>query len=280
MKNNEKEETAMLRALFAEEKIECVGVLPFSACRCRREDLIERRGITADEIRSAVIFLIPYYVKDGEGNISLYARSGDYHFYSDALFERLIPRLEAQLGGRFFGFADKSPIEENLAASMAGLGKLGDNYMLINERYGSFVFIGELLSTLPPESIGWDGTLREPEHCSHCGACRRACPMTVDGMECLSALTQKKGALTETERAYLKKYGSAWGCDLCQLVCPLNRAVLTEGRETPIDFFHHDRIPTLTSEMLEEMSGADFKRRAFSWRGKATLLRNLEILSE
>ncbi len=271
----------MLKKLFAEEKISSVGVLPFSVCRCRRPDIIERRGISAEEIRSAILFLIPYYVKDAEkGNISLYARSGDYHFYSDALFERLIPALEAHYGGRFFGFADKSPIEENVAASMAGLGRLGDNYMLIHEYYGSFVFIGELLSTLPAETLGWDGRIEEPSRCHHCGACKRACPMAIEGRECLSSLTQRKGALTEEDSAYLKRYNSAWGCDLCQLACPLNRAVIAEGRETPIDFFHKDRIPTLTAELLEGMSVADFKRRAFSWRGKATLLRNLQILSE
>ena len=280
MKNNEKEEADMLKRLFDEEKITAFGVIPFAACRCRRPDLIERRGLSADAIRSAILFLIPYYVKDGEGNISLYARSGDYHAYSDALFSGLIPRLEAHFGERFLGYADKSPIEENVAASMAGLGRLGDNYMLINETYGSFVFIGEILSTAAPEALGYDGTYGEVQYCMHCGACKRACPMVIEGMACLSALTQKKGALTDEERAYLKKYGSAWGCDLCQLACPLNRAVLDEGRETPIDFFRKDRIARLTSARLAEMDGAEFKRRAFSWRGKATLARNLEILEE
>lgn len=271
----------MLKSVFSEEKIECVGILPFSECRLRRSDLIERRGVSADGIRSAILFLIPYYVKDdGKSNISLYARSGDYHVYSDALFERILPKLEMHYGERFLGFADKSPIEENVAASMAGLGKLGDNYMLINERYGSFVFIAEILSTAEPALLGWDGNIREPSYCMHCGACKRACPMCLDGMPCLSAVTQKKGELMPEERAYLKKYGSAWGCDLCQLACPLNREVLRQGMETPIDFFRKERIAYLTTETLGAMSDADFKRRAFSWRGKATLMRNLELLSE
>ena len=82
----------MLRDYFAEEKIEYFGVIPFSACRLRRPDIIERKGVSAQSIQSAVMFLIPYYVHDGAGNISLYARAGDYHHYSDALFERLLPK--------------------------------------------------------------------------------------------------------------------------------------------------------------------------------------------
>ena len=103
--------------------------------------------------------------------------------------------------------------------------------------------------------------------------------MVIENKECLSALTQKKGAFSEEESAYLKKYGSAWGCDLCQLACPLNKKAMESGVETPISFFHKDRIATLTAETLSAMSDEEFKARSFSWRGKAPLLRNLEILS-
>ncbi len=270
---------AMLKTVFSDEKIEYFGILPISACHLRRPDLIERKGISAGEIQSAVMFLIPYYVHDGEGNISLYARSGDYHAYSEALFERILPKLEAHYGKRFLGFADKSPIEETIAASMAGLGKIGDNYMLINEKYGTFVFLGEILTTASPEELGFTGGVGDVTYCSHCGACKKACPMVIENMECLSALTQKKGAFSEDEEKYLKKYGSAWGCDLCQLACPLNAKVLREQIETPLDFFRENRIAVLTSEVLLAMTEEEFRARSFSWRGKAPLLRNLDILS-
>lgn len=269
----------MPKAFFAEENIEYFGVLPFSSCRLCRPYMIERLGVLPEQVKSAILFLIPYYVNDGEGNLSLYARSGDYHAYAERLFERLLPKLEARFGGRFLGFADKSPIEETHAALMAGLGCLGDNALLINETYGSFVFIAEILSTVTPEMLGYDKRIASPAFCSHCGACKRACPMVLDGMECLSSLTQKKGALSEEQARYLKKYGCAWGCDRCQLVCPLNQRVLSEGRETPIEFFHQDRIATLTADTLRDMNEDAFRARAFSWRGKETLLRNLEILS-
>ena len=270
----------MLKTIFENEQIEFFGVLPFSACNCRRPDLIERKGVKAQEIQSAIVFLIPYYIHDGEGNISLYARSGDYHFYSDALFERLLPKMREYFGGAFLGFADKSPIEENIAAAKAGLGVLGDNYMLINEKYGSFVFLAEILSTVSPEALGFSGTPGEAKTCLHCGACKRACPARIDGLECLSALTQKKGALTEEQESYIRKYGSAWGCDLCQLSCPLNLKIVQNRVETPISFFRENRIAVLTEEKLNDMDDSEFRSRSFSWRGKAPLLRNLSILAE
>lgn len=268
-----------MKSIFKNESIEFYGILPFSACKCRRPDIIERRGVRTDEIKSVIMLLVPYYVSDGAGNVSLYARSGDYHYYCDGLFERILPKLEGKYGARFFGFADKSPIEENAAASMAGLGVIGDNYMLINEKYGSFVFLAEILSTAEPGALGFSGKVSPPSYCSHCGACKKACPMVKEDMECLSAVTQKKGVLTKDEESYLRRYGSAWGCDLCQLACPLNKKALASGIETPLDFFRNDRISTLTAEMLHAMSDETFKRRSFSWRGKAPLLRNLEILS-
>lgn len=269
-----------MKNVFENEGIVCWGILPFSSCECRRPDIIERKGISACEIKSAVVFLVPYYVNDGEGNISLYARSGDYHAYCDALFARILPLLEEKYGERFFGFADKSPIEENIAAAKAGLGVIGDNYMLISETYGSFVFLAEILSTAEPEKLGFTGEIHEIASCLHCGACKKACPAVLDGMECLSALTQKKGTFTAEEEAYIRKYGSVWGCDICQLVCPMNRKVIEAGVQTPIPFFKENRIAVLTLDALENMTKEEFAARSFSWRGKAPLRRNLTVLDE
>jgi len=270
----------MLRSVFEKEGIEFFGVLPFDACGCRRPDLIERKGVSASDIRSAVIFLVPYFVDREKGNVSLYARSRDYHYYCDSLFERILPALRERFGGEFLGFADKSPIEENIAAAKAGLGVVGDNYMLINEKYGSLVFLAEILSTVAPEELGFSCHLESVRECLHCGACRRACPMRTHGGECLSALTQKKGALTADEQAYVKEYGSIWGCDICQLACPMTQKAIRSGVRTPIGFFYEKRISLLTQELLDGMSKEEFRLRAFSWRGKQPLLRNLEILSE
>lgn len=268
----------MIKNVFLAENIEFFAVLPFESCAVSNPDIISRRGIDASSVKSVIMFLVPYIAGDGDlGNISLYARSLDYHLYCDGLFSRICAGLEKCYGRRFWGFADKSPLSETYTAACAGLGVIGDNHLLINEKYGSFVFIGEILSQAFAAELGYDG--REPlaKGCLHCGACRAACPMTQSRMECLSAITQKKGVLTAEEEAYILKYGSAWGCDICQTSCPLVRKVIDSGVKTPIEFFYRDRISSLTSDAVNAMSDEEFACRAFSWRGRKTILRNLAL---
>ena len=264
-----------LKSIFGKEKIEYYAALPISKCNVRRTDVIERSGLDPEKVKTAIVFLVPYYVKDREeGNISLYARSYDYHFYMDSLFDVILPEMRREFGVNFAGFADKSPIEETDAAAKAGLGVKGENYLLINEKYGSFVFIGEILSEGEPELFGVDDKEYVIKKCLKCGKCRSACPMNKDNMPCLSFVTQQKGTLPPEQVEYIRKYGSAWGCDLCQISCPLCQNV----QETPIEFFKENRIVNLDTETLDGMSDEEFSRRAFSWRKRETIRRNLEIL--
>ncbi len=260
-----------VKKIFEKENIEYVSALTLSPGDIRRPDIAARRGLAADDAKTAIVFLIPYYVDDKTaGNVSLYARSKDYHLYCEGLFERVEAALTAEYGGVFIGFADKSPIEETHAALEAGLAIRGDSYVIINEKYGSFVFIGEIITNVDAQTLGFDGAKKETVECHHCGACRRACPMK-DGRECLSSVTQKKGELTEAEEKYIVENGCVWGCDICQTVCPLSKNVA----ETPIDFFRSDRIANIDIKTLDDMSDEEFSRRAFSWRGKAPIRRNL-----
>lgn len=267
----------MIKEIFAKENIEYFSVLPFEKCSVARPDFIARKCADPKRIKSAVIFLIPYIAGNAAGNISLYARSRDYHLFCDGLFGRVCAALEGRYKTPFYGFADKSPLSETYTAACAGLGIIGDNHVLINEKYGSFVFIGEILSEMPAEELGYIPHETEPKGCLHCGRCKAACPMTESGMDCLSAVTQKKGALTEAEQNYILKNGSAWGCDICQTSCPLIKRVLDGNVKTPVDFFLHDRIDFLTSGKINLMSDAEFATRAFSWRGRNTILRNLAL---
>ena len=268
----------MFRRILGEYGVEFSAALPFSACRVIAEDIISRRGVSPEEIKTAVLFLVPYYVQDSEkGNISVYARAHDYHYFFENLYKEITPLLQKAYGAPFYGFADKSAIAEVHAASLSGLGKIGDNGLIINEKYGSFVFIGELLTPAEPSAFGIsESETFEPTFCNHCGACKKACPMS-EGYGCLSMVTQKKGELTEGERDFIKKYGSAWGCDICSAVCPYTKKAIASGAQTPIEFFRKDRIVNLTAEAVNAMDKATFRERAFAWRGKKTILRNLEI---
>ena len=271
----------MFREIIGEYGVEFAAAIPFSVCHVFAEDIIIRRGADPKELKTAIMFIVPYYVDDGvEGNISVYARAHDYHFFFETLYSEVIPKLKKAYGAEFYGFADKSAIAEVHAASCARLGMIGDSGLIINEKYGSYVFIGEILTTAEPRAFGCEeGAVYEPTFCMHCGECGRACPMK-EGKGCLSFVTQKKGELTEGERDIIKRYGSAWGCDICSAVCPYTKAAVKNGNTTPIKFFKEDRVARLTSDIINGMDKKTFSSRAFAWRGRKTVLRNLEILEE
>ncbi len=259
------------KEIFGAEGIEYVGVLPISECKLLRPYLLKKSEIS--ENGSAVIIAAPYYFRDEEkSNISLYAVPCDYHKYFSELFERALPLFEAAFSGHTFsGFADHSPIDERDAAAKCGLGVIGKNHMLITEKYSSFVFLGAVFTDIVTEK-----TASEVKHCEGCGLCIKACPVGLDASLCLSALTQKKGALTPAQEEALGANGYVWGCDKCQLACPHSASV----KNTEIDFFMRDRIPFVCEKTISEMNDADFRGRAYSWRGREVILRNADILKE
>ena len=265
---------AFLLNFFISKGIDAVAPIPISECSVRKSYLLERAGITDG---TAILFAIPYLTPEAnaEGrNLSRYAVSRDYHLFASALFDELLPLLrERYPGHRFAAFADHSPIDEVSAASRAGLGCIGSNHLLITPKYASFIFLGEIFTDaiLPCE-------IHEITHCRDCGRCQAVCPAK-DGRDCLSALTQKKGELTAEEEAYLLEYGSAWGCDLCQEVCPhAIRAIAEQTAYTSIPFFKEQQIACLTSEALTKMTDPEFSERAYAWRGRPTIQRNLLLL--
>ena len=267
-------------SLFAAEHITHAAVLPFEALRVTQARLYERAGLVP---KSAVIFLIPYFSGEGE-NLSSYAVAEDYHFYAERLYERLCGALKERFPeASFLGFADHSPIDERDAATRAGLGIWGKNRLLISPDFGTYQFIGEILSDLSPEVLGTP-RLHAPTLCIGCGACLSACPTGIlrgESTECLSAITQKKGALSEDEMALMRRTGTAWGCDECQRVCPYTReAVHTGTAISPIPFFHENRITRLTTAQVSAMDEDTFRRRAFAWRGRSVVLRNTAVLEE
>ena len=263
----------MLKAFFDREKIEYFAVIDYKNCIEISAPIMEREDFFP---KSVILFLMPYYT--GETlNISRYAASLDYHLAIRGVGERLSTYLREKFpDAKMKIFGDHSPIAERHAACISGLGIAGDSGLLINEKYGTYVFIGDMISDIPPELLG-ETQIHEIESCHHCGACHRACPTGVlrgEGSDCLSAITQRKGELSEEEKTLMRKHNTAWGCDLCQSSCPYNK----NPEKTPIDFFYKDRIDHLTKDVLDAMTKEQFKARAFAWRGKKVVERNLEIL--
>ena len=223
-----------------------------------------------DGIKSCIVWLIPYYTgAHPERNVSLYALSKDYHLYAKELFARLYEKAKAEFPSEeFYGFCDNSPINDVAAAVTAGLGALGKNRLLINEKYGSYVFIGCLLTSLEP----YEPKEEQVKHCIGCGKCLKSCDFLCGKRDyCLSELNQRK-VLDEKELSVVKSQKIRWGCDICQEVCPMNKDVPI----TPIEFFRKDIIENVSATLIEEMPDDEFKERAYAWRGKKTILRNIE----
>jgi epoxyqueuosine reductase len=166
----------------------------------------------------------------GQARVSRYAWGDDYHevirqrLHKLADFHRrLVPTAAVR------GVVDTAPLLERRYSQLAGLGWIGKNTMLINERLGSWIFLAALLTT---EELAYD----EPYAANRCGSCRAcldACPTgalvepnRLDARKCISYLTiELRGEVP----AELQSASGDWlfGCDVCQAVCPWNRRAPT-----------------------------------------------------
>jgi epoxyqueuosine reductase QueG len=227
-----------------------------------------------DGAASVIAALFPYYAGEeatAGANVSRYAVPPDYH---GIVLNRL--NLAAQMlqsaypAESFAVFADNSPLPEIETAALAGLGVIGENNLLISPGYGSWVFIGAIVTTLRLDAGQNTGLHR----CTGCGRCVDACPAGIlgrshfDKTKCLSYITQSKGVLTPEQATLIKNSGCAWGCDICQLVCPMNNSVSI----TPMEEFKANLRPKVKR-------GDDLEGRAYAWRGRTVIERNLAILN-
>lgn len=234
-------------------------------------------GIATEGDKSVIVCLFPYFIKGVKGNISRYAMVPDYH----KVCKKYLLKLAEDLNLKDYEiYADISPYDERKLAQKAGLGIIGKNKLLINDKYGSYVFIGLIvLNSLILES---DEPLNS--ECLNCGKCIKACPgkalLEHDFIKdkCLSDITQRKGELTAEEKNLIIKTGMVWGCDACMQACPMNKKIL----ETPIPDFKINIISSLYFKEFEGLSNKEFlfkyQDRAFSWRGKNVLIRNCGVL--
>ena len=229
--------------------------------------------------KTILVGAFPYYAGDTPGNLSLYCRGEDYHLVLGRRLQTVVDGLAQQHPDHhFIPGADNNPVPELAAAELAGVGWRGRHGLRIVPPYGSYVFLGTILTDLDVSQTGPSpGTLCG----THCRACQKACPtgaLTDTGCDlskCLSELTQKKGDLPPEAAAQITHSPTAWGCDLCQRACPHNQ----KAALTPLPEFREDLMPSLTLADLDGLSNKAFRRqyaaRAFSWRGIAPLKRNL-----
>jgi epoxyqueuosine reductase len=189
--------------------------------------------------KSVVSLGVSYYPGDhpenaGDGGrVARYAWGRDYHEVIKERLFRLRGELEEELGARIKarGFTDAVPLLERSAAQHAGLGFFGRNSCLINQRVGSYFFIADLIVDLKLET--------DPPGSGTCGRCTRCidrCPTgaikapgVVDARLCISYLTiENRGEIPRHLRPLVGDW--AFGCDVCQEVCPYNKRKAARSR--------------------------------------------------
>lgn len=251
---------------------------PFTAANVEERLL----GTSLFTPKSAIVCLFPYYVEHKDpSNLSRYTWATDYHLVINEYLKKLIEKLQIiNTDAQFSIHCDTSPLADRYMAYLAGLGFYGKNNCFISPKWGSYVVIGTILTTLELEP---DTPLTQS--CMGCNRCITACLGQCLGHDefkfdtCKSYLTQKKGELTSEEEHIIAKTPLVFGCDVCQEVCPHNKDIPT----TPIPEFQSVE-PYIDIDELDSLTNKEFKakygNRAFSWRGKKILMRNQNIIEE
>jgi len=243
-------------------------------------------GELLPEARSVVCVAVPYATRYANrrnprrGRVSNYAWSADYHRRMRALLNDVASLIDAEAGAPVTAVVcDTRPLAERAFAATAGIGWVGKHTNLIDPRAGSFVFLGEIVTTLP---LAADEPLKKS--CGSCTRCIDACPTralrgdyTIDASRCIADLTQRTDSIPRDLRPLVGTW--VWGCDLCQIVCPPTQRAGTvgDGGNLPLD--EDVAEPDLVA--LLELRTGEFKRRyaktAMGWRGAAVLRRNAAV---
>lgn len=253
---------------------------------------LERRvdpKLTMEDCRSIIVVALSYNkgseYKRGvriKGSLSRSSWGRDYHYVLKEKMDSLVEKMKEEKDFNHLSFCDTGPLVDRELANRAGIGYYGKNCSIINPKYGSFIFIGYVLTDLEID-------IREKPMkslCGDCTLCLEACPTNalegpgiLNPKKCISYLTQTRDPIPEdlSSKMGIKIYG----CDTCQAVCPKNIGIQISS--------HGDFKPVKTGgivdvEELVHMSNKEFHKKygdmAGSWRGKTVLLRNSAIALE
>jgi epoxyqueuosine reductase len=249
------------------------GEMKYMEARDERGDL--KRGSlsrVAPWARSVIVCAVNYntdhpYSSElhdpSRGWISRYAWSReDYH---DAVLRRLqkveaavhqaVQESEPQLITR--SYVDTGPVVERVFAKYAGIGWIGKNTCIINQKIGSWLFLGVILA-----SLELTPDVPAPDRCGTCTRCIEACPTDailapyqLDANRCISYLTiEKRGSIPEELRAGMGRH--VFGCDICQDVCPWNRKA---PATTQPEFSAREGLVNPALDWLAEISAKEFR---------------------
>ena len=216
-----------------------------------------------EDSKSVVSLLLNYYPENNQVldtyKISKYAYGTDYHSVIKDKLNELLFAIQSTIGdvsGR--AFVDSAPILDKAWAAKSGLGWIGKNSNLITQKVGSFYFIAELVIDLELE---YDQATTD--HCGTCTACIDACPTqaivspyVVDGSKCISYFTiELKEAIPKEMKGKFDDW--AFGCDVCQDVCPWNK--FSKAHNEPL-FSAKPELISMSKKDWEEITEDTFKK--------------------
>lgn len=241
--------------------------------------------LLVDDAKSVVSLLLNYYPEELQNSnsfkISKYAYGEDYHFVIKDKLKEFLYSIQSNIGDVFGrAFVDSAPVLDRAWAAKSGLGWVGKNSNLITQKVGSFYFIAELIIDLDLE---YDNPTTD--HCGSCTACIDACPTeaivspyVVDGSKCISYFTIELKENIPTEmRGKFDDW--AFGCDVCQDVCPWNR--FSKAHSEPL-FNANPEMLSMSKkdwiEVSEETFRAVFKKSPLKRTKFQGLKRNIDFL--
>lgn len=292
-----------IKKLFKDKGLDAVGIAPigpYYELKILLKEKVDKGLITGmeepdiekrinpklimDDATSIIVCAFPYYIEQNQkSNISKYCYGIDYHLVIKEKLNNICEEIKSKDESfNYKIFADNGPLVDRYLAYLSGIGYFGINNNIITDKYGSYVFIGYIVTNydLKPDKP-------TSKICMNCNKCVKYCPgnalegnYKMDPKKCVSFITQKKEELTTEEKEKLKRNKSIFGCDICQQVCPHNKNIC----ESNIDEFTTNLITSLNEDEINSISNKEFKRRykdrAFSWRGRNIIKRNMDILKD
>jgi len=234
----------------------------------KRRDIEVGAKAVLPDVKSVIIVGLPYkhpktISENGpRGLVSMYASGRDYH----RIFEKRFKKIKNKMltyGDSPRCYVDYGPVMERAYAVQSGLGFIGKNCCLINPQYGSYLFLGVILSTL---DLPFDEPMKDS--CEKCDRCQQACPTgaltsrnMVDSNKCISYQTiENKNNIPEELRPKIGRW--ILGCDRCQMACPHNKDVLFTACE--------DFINTRLENSCELMQFFDYDKESFKDKFQGT----------
>jgi epoxyqueuosine reductase len=250
------------------------------------ENYFEKRTnpqLLVENARSIIVVLLNYYPAQQQTTdapqIAKYAYGDDYHYIVKSKLNELKQFIDQHIcPTNGVAFCDSAPVLERRWAEQAGLGWIGKNTNLIDPTLGSFFFIGELILDI---ELLYDKP--QAPHCGTCTCCIDACPtkallepFNMDASRCISYLTiEKKGEIPVEFHPYLSN--CAFGCDICQDVCPWNKKVIPH-KTAALSFsfveMTNDDWQTLSKPSFNKL----FKNSALKRAGYKKLMSTIRVL--